>query len=369
MSRVGNQRASQVELTIPQWGGWRAEVVLEGDEPPTGQVTLTVGGMALTGTVQRGSVEFPGKPAVVIRGGIGWLSDVSAPISFQSDAGVRLSTVLSAISRAARQTIEQPTDSTIGGYFEAIASRPSSRVTYKDLLDRMVRDGSVSNWRVDPDGVTRFGARTGAPVTDRYTFVRRNPSTGSRVFAIDDPKQILPGNLIDGVAIVRAVIRESHDEITAEVFEDSSPPSIADQIRALVASAFDDAVRTYVVAACHGDGRLDLVPPPNCTYYPEMRNVEQWSLGGCVYKASAGDEAAVVFLDSNRTRPIVIGFKLTSDTVQDVARKGDTVKILLPPMVFNGTVGGAPASGILASMVGSTLGTIDTGSSKIGAAT
>jgi hypothetical protein len=50
---------------------------------------------------------------------------------------------------------------------------------------------------------------------------------------------------------------------------------------------------------------------------------------------------------------------------QPVARQGDTVTFPLPPFVFNGTVGGLPATGVMICATGQTTGLITVGSSKV----
>ena len=328
MGTVNGVRTTETTITFPTWGGWRASVSLESGSPLEGAVTLTVGSLSLVGTVQRSGEEFPGKPRITIRGGYGWQSLVAKPLSFQSDSGVRLRTVLSAVSSAAKQPIEQPTDGPIGNYFECIASRPSQEIRWCDVLNQMVRSGQVENWRVDPDGVTRFGPRSPVDVSVRATLLSQDPTVGLRTFGVDDPFQFLPGNMVSGVQISRSVIRETRDSVTVDVYStgETATPSIADMIRRLLSQAFDDAIRTYVVAATREGGLLDLVPPASAPHLPEMRAVEQWSLGGCVYKASVGEEVAVAFLDSNKTRPIVIGVRLTTDDVEPVARRADLTR-------------------------------------------
>src|SRR5262249_10256066 len=155
---------------------------------------------------------------VIIVWGLGWKALVTAPISFQSDAGVRLSTVLDAVARGAGMAIEQPTDATIGDYYEIVASRPGEPVRWMDVLADLVRAGHVAPWRVDPDGVTRFGARQAAKVTARATVVRRDASDGSITIGLDAPAQFLPGNTLDdGTTIARVKIRETAGKLEADV--------------------------------------------------------------------------------------------------------------------------------------------------------
>ncbi len=155
-------RGTSLSLYFPNAGAWRADMTLEsGDAPPVGStVSLSCADLVLSGGVLRADVDAAGKPHAVIVGGLGWQSLVTRPISFQSDAGVRLSTVLTAIASASGEKLQQPTDKTIGDYYEVVASRDGAPVRWLDVLNDLARNGYVEAWRVDPDGVTRFGARS-----------------------------------------------------------------------------------------------------------------------------------------------------------------------------------------------------------------
>ena len=49
----------------------------------------------------------------------------------------------------------------------------------------------------------------------------------------------------------------------------------------------------------------------------------------------------------------------------EAARKGDSVEVPLPPAVFSGTIGGAPASGVLTFPVMKTVGVVTSGTPKV----
>ncbi len=205
---------SKLTLHVPQYGAWRADVVLEGGALPSGKVTLTVGDLVLKGTVARADTDAPDKPHAVVIGGAGWNLPIPSPLSYQSDSGVRLSTVLKDLARLAGETIEQPTDRTIGNWFSAPALG-----LLRDVLGTLASAGYVSPWRVDPDGVTRFGARAGITATARATVLRKDSAVGLTVIGCDAPKAFLPGNkLDDGTTIARLVITETPGHLGAEVW-------------------------------------------------------------------------------------------------------------------------------------------------------
>jgi hypothetical protein len=367
MSRLGSQEVQRSSLYIPEWGGWHLDVTLDSGALPKGDVTLTSGTLSLHGRVQRSDFDAPDKPHAVIFGGLGWQGLITAPISFQSDAGVRLSTVLSALSKGSGQAIEQPRDTTIGVYFECVASRPGEPHRWADVLAELARDGYAPPWRVDPDGVTRFGPRTPKEVSSRATVLHVDAGVGFTTYGIDDPADFLPGNTVGGIPIARVVIRETSGkfEVDAYTKEPQATPAIREQIRRIVAEclAAQDIVRTYTVASVKPDGRLDLLPPTDAPHLPEMQNVEPWTLGGTKYEAAPGEEVVVIKRDNKSTRPIVFGVKLGAGPFAGLARLNDTVTVMLPPATFSGTIGGSPASGLVV-WPGQTLGTITTSSAK-----
>lgn len=117
MSTLGTTRAHRLSVSLPYSGAWRADVILEnGTAAPTGRQTLTVGDLALTGTALRGDLDAPGKPHVILVGGIGWEKAAGGALSYEAPAGgtVRLSSVLQDLATRSGEPIEQPADANLG---------------------------------------------------------------------------------------------------------------------------------------------------------------------------------------------------------------------------------------------------------------
>lgn len=304
MSTLNGAAVVRAEVSIPRLGAWSADLVLAATEVPSGAVVLAVGDLELHGTVSLAGLDAPGKVHVSVVGGAGWDRDPAAPISHQSDGGVRLSTVLADLAKSAGQAIEQPTDRTIGERFAAPAG-----TRHRDVLAVLQRAGYVPPWRVDPDGVTRFGARVGTPVTARATELHRDAGLGVVTLGVDSPASFLPGNTLeDGSTIERLNVRETSGKLEVDAWVSSN--SIRASIRRMVAEALLYSVpRTYVVAVVRDDGRLDLVPPPDASYLPELEAAEQWSTGGAVVTPEVGAEVTVIFRDGDATRYVVAGWK------------------------------------------------------------
>lgn len=365
MTTLGSSEVLMHTTLIPIAGAVRADVVLEsGETAPTGTQVLTIGSLVLTLGVLRSDFDSVGRPHAILIGGLGWQNLITAPISFDSPAGVRLTTVLASLARAAGTNIALPAEKVIGEHYAVEASRTGKPLRYMDALNDLVRAGYVASWRVDPDGITRFGARTPAPVTGRATAMRSDTASGITTYGLDDPAEFLPGNTIDGVPIGRVVIREAHGKLEADI-QTIAPGKRAPSIRELIHRLAERGavLSIYSVVTANGDGTLDLAPQGSNE--PELKKVQQWTIGGVKFTPAPGEEV-LVLRDDARTRPLAIGFKLDSGPFPGAARIGDTVRVLLPPAVFTGVIGGAPASGVLTFTTGYTLGNIETGSVKVG---
>lgn len=332
MSTLNGTQINSWRLKRPNSGCMRADVVMaEGAELAHGTVvTIKSGSLELTGKILRSGLDAVDRPHHVVIVGLGWLSNVEAPLSFQSDGGVMLHTVLNAINGYAREIIEKPVNRTIGEYFECVASRPREPISWADVLNDLVRIGACGQWRVDADGVTRFGDLPSSEVSTRATLMSANRGLGIATYGIDDPEQFKPGTQLDGATVDRVDLRESDGKLEVDVYISESAPSIREMVRRMVAAEIGDRTRTYTVSRCGTDGRCDLSPPPDATHLPEIGNCEQWISGGATFLAQSGDEATVEFRDWKKTRPVITGFRRSTGSgivsFPPAARQGDLVQ-------------------------------------------
>lgn len=328
MSTLGSATCARALLFYPFSGGWRADGVLDGGAVPTpgpGQ-TLTIGDLPVVGTVIRPALDAPDKPHFVMLGGAGWDTPMPSAPTYQQDAGVRLSTVLTDLATLTRSTPTDPTtgetfelltpDIAIGTAYAAPMPRAGQVLRVRDALAALVRAGYVQPWRVDPDGVTRFGPRSGVlvPAATRQTLIQRDAGVGVALLGVDAPSAFLPGNTcsaLDGATIRRLVVTETAGKLEAEVWGStgaSSAPSVRNAVRRMVREDFPEMIygfpRTYIVTAVRGDGRLDLAPPADAPELPVLPAVDQW-LDGIQLTPNVGDQVVVSFRDANPTRPMV----------------------------------------------------------------
>ncbi len=213
MSNVGGVPIEQCTLSLPRFGAWRAVAKLTGGSAPAGAVSLTVGDLVLEGTILRGGLDDADDPSVTVVGAPGWERPIRSPLSYQSDGGIRLRTVLAELSTRAAEPIEQPNDVSLG---QAWAIPAVGRL--RDALAALHRAGRLERWRVDPDGVTRFGARAGTEVTSRAEVLKRDESLSHLEVGIDSVADMLPGNILNGEAIRRVLVHESRARRYAEVW-------------------------------------------------------------------------------------------------------------------------------------------------------
>jgi hypothetical protein len=219
VSTLAGLPLEHVEIAMSTYGSWRADAVMTSGEAPTGPAVLIVGDLELHGTVFAGGLDGPGQPHAVVVGGPGWANELARPLSYRSDAGVRLATVLRDLSIAAAEPIEQPADGPIGPHFAVPASSSRGRVRLSDVLGTLHRRGYVALWRVDPDGTTRFGARAPSEATGRAVEVERNAAVGMRRLGVDNPASFLPGATFEGEPIRRLVVRERNDAREALIWQ------------------------------------------------------------------------------------------------------------------------------------------------------
>lgn len=128
-----------------------------------------------------------------------------------------------------------------------------------------------------------------------------------------------------------------------------------------------------VVERQHEDDTLDLLPDDERVRGNGIARVPiMHGLPGCRVRVKQGSRVMLKFANGDPQKPRAslwqygqIDEILIGDAPIEAARKGDTVEVILPPMVFVGTVGGAPASGVVSATLPKAIGTIVTGSSKL----
>lgn len=333
MSTLGTQRTHSTSLHYPDTGAPRADIILEAGAPPAvgSRITLTLADLAVVGTVTTSGDDITGgqgsaRPHVVLVGGYGWENGLASPPTYQNGGGVKLSTLLRDLASLANEPIELPTDVTIGDHWTCPAARPGEYLRVRDVLSHLFEQGLCPPWRVDPDGVTRFGVRTGGAISARATVLRRDLGVGLRVVGLDSPAAFLPGNTLEGAPVRRVVFNETAGSLTADLWSEARL-SFPSQVKRIASEAFPALTygypRTYIVAAVESDGRLSLAPPSDAPHLRALPNVEAWAPYGMRLSPVVGSRVVVGFRDANPARPFVVAWEPVKNPGPALARVTD----------------------------------------------
>ncbi len=213
---LNGARANTARLHVPFAGRWLVDLELDGTAVPTGAAKVTIGGLTLVGTVVPAfSGAFVGVSRVRVLGGAGGWSKVAPARSYHDDAGVRRAMVLERLAGDVGETIETTGDAT---RLEIDLVRRAE--TAARALDHVL--GGIL-WRVDYDGVTRYGARPAATLGAGVELLDVDMRSRLLTFAAPDPSAVPVGAVVtdarmSGPLVVReleAVITPGQARITA----------------------------------------------------------------------------------------------------------------------------------------------------------
>lgn len=181
---INGARCTKLNLSIPAYGLWTADAVLDDVIEFTGTaVTLTLAGLSLVGSVVR-SGNFSGTGSLRIVGGRGGWRTTIPKHFYQSPFGVKLKPVLTDAANACGERIVVDDDVTLGLFFTR-EEGPGARV-----LNQL-----CPSWYVQADGSTRVGARATPTIASRFDVVNENvaPNLGRIPIATDFPEDWVPG--------------------------------------------------------------------------------------------------------------------------------------------------------------------------------
>lgn len=381
---VNGQRVTNLRVLAGNTGPWIAEGDMEGAPELSGRALIRVGELELSGTIDPASSgTFGLQTKLRIVGGAGaWGVGVLAK-NYHNDAGVKARTVAEDAARAVGETIGTfvPTAERVGAdYVRQVG--PASR-TLEDVA-------KGAPWWVDYAGVTHVGPRAAVTPADKsYTVLAFDPRASLVTLAVDDPRAVVIGSTLtsglDGPQVVRELeLRITPDELRMQCWTGGAAAGaghLASMLRAIIARVTDGKLwgaYRYRVVKMAGQ-RVELQAVRKAAGLPDVLPVSLWpGIPGMHATLTPGAIVLVEFVEGDRTLPIVTHFAgadsegfvpvelvLGGTAGSPAARQGDAVEVLLPPMVFSGTIGGVPASGVVTSPLVKTLGVITAGSSKV----
>jgi hypothetical protein len=391
---ISGHRATSLRLYVPNVGAWFVDAELDEALELAGKVEVRLGSLTLLGTVDpRHTGTFVTHTVVrVLAGGGGWSRELAAK-SYHNDAGVRAATVCEDAAREAGEAIGEPFAPPLAALGVDYVRRtgPAAHVL-ADVL------GAVP-WWVGYDGKTRAGSRPEVtPEKGALELLYFDPATKLAVISADDPAAIGIGTVLtdaerlpvpETVRELELVATTGALRVTAWCGGDAMTPgriarSLAAFVRAVSGKVFGKY--RYRVVTMAPDGRVKVQAVKKARGLPDVVPVSvRPGVAGAWADLTLGCEVLLEFIAGDPTEPIVTGFPgrgeagflpgrltlgaTTPGDASDAARKGDTVKVLLPPAVFSGSIGGAPATGVITFPTGYTLGSVTTGSAKVGIGT
>lgn len=381
---INGQRLTSVQLTVGNCGPWLADCDFEADPDVSGPVVLTIGTLALKGTIDaHASGAFSLQRRVRVIGGAGgWGATVGAK-AYANDAGVKARTVAEDAARVVGETLGSfvPRDERVGRAYVRQAG-PASR-TLEDVI------GGVA-WWVDYEGITHAGPRPGGVVpSKRYTVLAYDPRDRIVTLSVDEPGDVVIGSVLserlDGPLTVRSLeIRVTSGELRVLAWcggSESGYGQLTGLLRGIARRSTDGQLHglyRYRVVRMVAE-RVELQAVRRLAGLPDLLPVSMWpGLAGAHAELAPSAEVLVTFVEGDRAQPIVTHFApkdgtgfvpvrltLGGEDGPPAARQGDGVEVLLPPAMFAGTIGGSPASGVLTFTTSKTLGVITAGSGKV----
>jgi hypothetical protein len=306
IATLAGHTITSARITIPAWGLWYAEVSLDGEHTLTaGQsVELKAPGLTLRGAVLAGG-PVKGRSAYRIVAGAGGWGRVVAKKGYSSDAGVRISTVISDAAAAVGETVSITTDARTGPSFEREEGRASL----------VLQSVAPQAWHVDEAGVTRLGARTASTLTTAVP--RTGPadlSRGTVTLAPTTLAGLLPGITVDGIVAVDVVHEIEPKGVRTTIYGARGGGSSRrlEVWQKLFEQLDPDrdfrAVWEYRVVLQSGD-RLELQPVLASSGMPDLRRVRMRpGVSGANSTLALGSHVLVAFVNGSRGRPVVVGF-------------------------------------------------------------
>jgi hypothetical protein len=304
LATLDGNAISRARVSVPAWGLWYADVDLVSPVALARdtRVTLVIADVTLSGTIASGGA-YEGRAAYRVVAGAGGWGRVFDARAYANDLGVKASNVIADAARVAGETVEGAPTTRLGPHYARDATRPASQVLHAI---------APNAWRVDFDGVTRFGIRASSTYDGDAPRVRVDPAIGVVELAAASLAGLVPGVVIDGRGPASDVeIELTPERLAVRAYYAASP--LTRRARAL-ASIFDaiDPRRRYRgtfefrVLSQSGD-RFALQPARAASGMPLLENVPvRPGMAGLRADVQPGELVLVTFADADPSRPCVV---------------------------------------------------------------
>jgi len=281
---------------------WWADVDLTEPEELTGAASLVFAGVPMTGTIVSGGA-LDGRAAYRIVGGHGGWGKELAAKPYASDGGIQTSLVIGDAARDAGETVEGAPTTRLGPHYARHAGTASESL---NLL-------APRAWRVDFDGVTRFGKRPTTDYTGDAPRTRRDRGVGVVELVTDDIAGLLPGVTVDGSSPTTDVEYDlDAKRLTVRLWASAHTSRRLEAQRRIIAGLFPQmryqGAFEFRVVSQTGE-RLNVQPVRSATGLPMLSRVPvRPGMAGLKAKVLPGALVVVQFLDNDPSRPVVTNF-------------------------------------------------------------
>ena len=353
---------TEAQIHEPRVGRWTADVVVDSDVDITGAVTITLGTVALSGTVYRGGLDA-GRWSGRVVGGAGGLETSLEPKNYVLTT---LATVVADIMSASGETLSDDSEDLSG---EARGNWHRTRGLAGHALQAVADDLGVP-WRMLRDGTVLLGEDEAVELDSaaEQLVVLAQPDIGSALVAPAQDPVVRPGVLLDGRAVSYVATVVDAGKLRQEVWYDDDAGSLVGRVKGSLLRLIEAAVGrrlTYAylwpctVAAQAPDGALELLPDDRQVRGSGMSRVYiRHGQPGYETEVPTGARCMVGFEGGDPSRPYVAQWLAGTgvDTItfdggtEDVARTNDSINVgtitatdsMLAPVTFLYTPPGAP---------------------------
>ncbi len=289
-----NDNSCTARVQVSDWGAWWADVNLTEPVALSGSVAFKFADVEAKGTIVSGGT-IDGKAAYRVVGGKGGWGKTLKRKPYLNDAGVKASGVIGDAAREAGETVEGAPTNKLDSHFVR-AEAPLH------LL-------APQAWRVDFDGVTRFGKRPVIAYTGDGTRVRVAPDARVIEIATEVVGQLLPGVMIDGSLPATDIEYEiTTTRMTVRVYAGRATSRRLLALRRIVESLFPDLIwrGSYEFRVVSQEGnRFNLQPVRVGTGMPDLGLVPARGHAGVRATVTPGELVMVAFADADPSRPFI----------------------------------------------------------------
>lgn len=291
--------ATRMRVQIADWGRWWCDVDLAEPAVLAGAAAVVLADIAGSGTIVSGGA-VDGKAAYRVVGGKGgWGKRIKAK-GYVNDAGVKVSGVVQDAAREVGETVDGLPATKLAAHYTRDEA-PASKV-----LQNIFPQG----WRVDLDGVTRFGKLPIANYTGDGTRTKIVPDGRIIEIATESIAQLLPGVTIDGglpATDVEYLLDASR--LTVRVYSGLAGARFATAYKRIFDALFPDLKwrGTYEFRVVEQvSNRFELQPVRSASGMPELSLVPARGSAGVRATVQPGELVLVSFVDGDPSRPVII---------------------------------------------------------------